>query len=263
MRIWTTQRPFLEAAAFALLLTAPSALVMGSAAPARADTAAARAVIDETVADVLVILKAPGLDSPTRIAQIDAIARERFDFETMSRLVLRRSWKQFSEQEQDEFVEAFRNHLANSYGTRIDRYEQQDVKVTGAREEARGDVTVLTKIVGGSADDISMDYRVRNRNGRWRVIDVKIAGVSLVSNFRSQFKEVLSSGGPQEVLRRLKAKNEKRADAQMEPRGHRGPHHPARRVSTAFAMTSKIGSVRSQPMQASVMLWPRTTFPGS
>ncbi len=211
MRIPMT-RPFRRAALALALLLAPALLAPASAP---AETSGARAVIEETVADVLGILKAPGLDSPTRIAKIDAIARERFDFETMSRLVLKRSWKQFNEAEQREFVEAFRNHLANSYGTRVDRYEQQDVEVTGAREEARGDVTVLTRIVGGSADDISMDYRLRNRKGQWRVIDVKIAGVSLVSNFRSQFKEVLSQGGPQEVLRRLKAKDPKAKDAQI------------------------------------------------
>lgn len=211
MRISTT-RPFRSVALALLLFVAPALM---APSPAVAETAAARAVIDQTVADVLGVLKAPGLDSPTRIAKIDAIARERFDFETMSRLVLKRSWKQFSESEQQEFVEAFRNHLANSYGTRVDRYEQQDVEVTGAREEARGDVTVLTRIVGGSADDIDMDYRLRNRKGQWRVIDVKIAGVSLVSNFRSQFKEILSEGGPQEVLRRLKAKDPKKADSQI------------------------------------------------
>ncbi len=206
MRI-PTNRPFRSAALALALILAPALLPPASA---QADTSGAQAVIEQTVADVLAVLKAPGLDSPTRISKIDTIARERFDFETMSRLVLKRSWKQFSEAEQREFVEAFRNHLANSYGTRVDRYEQQDVEVTGAREEARGDVTVLTKIIGGSADDISMDYRLRNRGGAWRVIDVKIAGVSLVSNFRSQFKEVLSDGGPKEVLRRLKAKNAER-----------------------------------------------------
>ena len=47
---------------------------------------------------------------------------------------------------------------------------------------------------------------MRQRSGQWRIIDVKIAGISLISNFRSQFKEVLSKGGPEEVLRRLKKK---------------------------------------------------------
>ena len=81
------------------------------------------------------------------------------------------------------------------------------VEVVGARVESRGDVTVLTRIIGGQADGIEMHYRLREREERWRMIDVVIEGVSLVSSFRSQFKEVVSQGGPELLLERLKDKN--------------------------------------------------------
>ena len=180
-----------------------------AAGAASADTTEARVVVDQTLADVLAVLNEPGLESPARVKKIEDIARERFDFELMSRLVLRAGWKRFDAAQQQQFVEAFRDHLAASYGSRIDRYEQQQVEVTGEQLEARGDVTVKTRIVGGTADNVAMDYRLRQRNGIWRVIDVKIEGVSLVSNFHSQFKEVLAEGGPEEVLRRLREKTEK------------------------------------------------------
>lgn len=205
--IWKTMsRPsrLTEVAAAALL--AVGLLVSGSSVSATPETAGARQVVDTTINEVLAVLREPGLESPARVARIEAVAREHFDFETMSRLVLKRSWKKFSDAQKTEFVDAFRDHLSASYGTRIDRYEQQDVEVTGERAEPRGDVTIMTRIVGGSADDVTMDYRLRERGGSWRVIDVKIEGVSLISSFRSQFKEVLSRGGPEEVLRRLKEK---------------------------------------------------------
>jgi len=169
------------------------------------------------VDEVLAILRNGSLDSSERIHRIDAIARKRFDWETMSRLVLRRAWKKFDAGQRQAFLEAFRDYLAANYGHRLDRYDQQDVKILGARVEPRGDVTVKTRIIGGSADDVEMDYRMRERNGEWRVIDVKIEGVSLISNFRAQFSEVLSHGGPDEVLRRLREKTaemarESRAD---------------------------------------------------
>lgn len=184
------------------------ALVVGvmAASAAQADTTEARKVVDETLAQVLAILNEPDLASPVRVKKIEDIARERFDFELMSRLVLRSGWRRFDARQQQQFVDAFRDHLSASYGSRIDRYEQQSVEVTGEQLEARGDVTVKTRIVGGTVDDLSMDYRLRQRNGVWRVIDVKIEGVSLVSNFHSQFKEVLAEGGPEEVLRRLREK---------------------------------------------------------
>lgn len=207
--IWKTMlgsRGLRRTERLAAALLAVAQLLVAVPAAAATDAADARAIVDETIDDVLAALREPGLDSPARVARIEAVARERFDFETMSRLVLRRSWKKFSDTQKVEFVDAFRDHLSVSYGTRIDRYQQQDVKITGERVEPRGDVTISTKIVGGSANDVTMDYRLRKRAGSWRVIDVKIEGVSLISSFRSQFKEVLSRGGPEEVLRRLKEK---------------------------------------------------------
>lgn len=191
---------WIEFALGALLLT-PSPILA-----AATDTAAARAVMEDTVSDVLAVLQQPDLETPERRARLDAIARERFDFETMSKLVLRRSWKKFTPEQRIEFVDAFTDHLAASYGSRIERYDQEGVEITGERSEPRGDVTILTRIRGGEADNISIDYRLRDREGLWRVIDVKIEGISLISSFRSQFKEVLSQNGPDEVLRRLRKK---------------------------------------------------------
>lgn len=191
-------------------------VVLIATAPAWAsavETAAARVVMEETVNDVLAVLRAPEFETAERRTRLEAIARARFDFETMSKLVLRRSWRKFSAEQRVEFVDAFTDHLATSYGSRVERYNQQDVQITGTRAEPRGDVTVLTTILGGGSDDIAMDYRLRSEQGIWRVIDVKIEGISLISSFRSQFKEVLSQNGPDEVLRRLREKTATLEDA--------------------------------------------------
>jgi phospholipid transport system substrate-binding protein len=82
------------------------------------------------------------------------------------------------------------------------------VVVVGEVAEQRGDVTVKSKIVGGQFDGATIDYRSRARDGEWLVIDVVIEGVSLVSNFRSQFKPILAQGGAPELLARLKDKND-------------------------------------------------------
>ena len=76
-----------------------------------------------------------------------------------------------------------------------------------ARVEPRGDVTVRTVVVGGQNDGVEIHYRMRKREGPWMVIDVVIEGVSLVSNFRSQFQEVVSEGGPALLRERLQQKN--------------------------------------------------------
>lgn len=180
---------------------------MAGVAVAADGAAAARAVVDRTIAEVLAILNEPGLSTDQRRARIEAIALDRFDFDTMAKLVLARDWRRFEPAQREEFVEEFRRHLAQSYGGRIERYEQERVDVSGERVEPRGDVTVLTRVVGGEADGVEVQYRLRERDGSWQVIDVVVEGVSLVSSYRQQFGEVLSQGGPEELLRRLREKN--------------------------------------------------------
>ena len=66
---------------------------------------------------------------------------------------------------------------------------------------------MLTRIVGGKYDDARINYRMRNRDDRWRAIDVIIEGVSLVSTYRSQFAEIVSRKGPAGLLEDIKTKN--------------------------------------------------------
>ena len=196
-----------------LVCTATAILVVASglAAPGvRAATeseAGARAVVAETVEEVLVVLRDKSASTEDRIRSLEQIVYGRFDLYVMSRLVLARNWKRFSNQQREQYVAEFKQYLTNSYGNRIERYDQQEVEITGQREEPRGDVVVQTKIIGGEFEGALVDYRLRNQDSGWRVIDVVIEGISMVSNFRDQFKEVLSRGGPDHLVAKLKEKN--------------------------------------------------------
>jgi phospholipid transport system substrate-binding protein len=172
-------------------------------------TAAAgpRETMRETIDQVLAVLNDPSLDEDQRRASIEEIAYARFDMYTMSRLVLARAWKSFSPQQREEYIVEFKKYLANNYGGRINRYDQETVEILKVQEEPRGDVTVRTRIVGGEFEDTRVDYRMREKDGEWFVIDVTIEGISMVSNFRDQFKEVLSRGGPDHLLEKLREKN--------------------------------------------------------
>ncbi|MGE4652990.1 MAG: ABC transporter substrate-binding protein, partial [Myxococcota bacterium] len=79
----------------------------------------------------------------------------------------------------------------------------------GERQEPRGDVTVKTAIVGGENNGALVDYRMREDKGRWKIIDVVIEGsISLVANFRDQFRDVIARSGPEGLLEKLREKNE-------------------------------------------------------
>jgi phospholipid transport system substrate-binding protein len=187
--------------------TAPANLrAAGSPAPT--------AVIQQTVDDVLAVLRDSSLSETQRRQRIEEIAYARFDGATTSRLVLARNWKRFSAEQRVAFQEEFERYLAATYGSRIDRYSNESVEIVGERVETRGDVTVRTRIVGGQFDAAVVDYRLRQRDGQWRVIDVIIEGISLISNYRDQFKEVLARGGPERLLERLRQKN---AEAAIPP----------------------------------------------
>jgi phospholipid transport system substrate-binding protein len=185
------------------------AVGIGLATPAAAGTA--REAVEATVAQVLEVLRQPDESAAGRRTQIEQIAYARFDFDTMGRLVLARNWKRFNAEQRDGFITEFKRHLSRSYGTRISRYEQEKLETVGERQEKRGDVTVLTVIRGGQLDGAVIDYRMRERDGEWRVIDVIIEGVSLVSNFRSQFRDIVSKQGPDGLIAQLKARNDESA----------------------------------------------------
>ena len=170
------------------------------------DLASARATVETAMQQILAVLGDEALPTEERRARIEAIAYDNFDFETMSKLVLRRDWKKFSKAQRQDFVKEFKLHLSRSYGSRLDRYNQQEIAILGERAETRGDVKVMTAVVGGQFDGAKVDYRLRKKDEGWLAIDVVIEGVSLVSNFHSQFAEVVGRQGPEGLLKQLREK---------------------------------------------------------
>ncbi len=169
-----------------------------------------RAIVEKMSRAAVDILGDKSLSSDEKRHRLEDLAYANVDFETMSRLVLARLWGQLSPAQQTEFVKLFREHLALTYGRNIESYNNEKVQVVSDHDEGRGDWTVKTKILrGGGSADALVDYRLRQENDAWRIIDIVIERVSLVANFRSQFQEIVSSGGPAKLLDVLREKNAK------------------------------------------------------
>ena len=167
-----------------------------------------RVVVKRVTEAALDVLRNKDLSSDDKRHKLEQIVYAETDFDTISRLVLARNWSKFSPEQQAEFVRLFKEHLSVTYGRGIENYQNERVEITGDHEEARGDWTVNTKILrGGGAQDILVDYRLRKEGDVWRIIDFVIERVSLVANFRSQFQDLMSQGGPQKVLELLREKN--------------------------------------------------------
>ena len=137
-----------------------------------------------------------------RTDQIRQIVREMFDFDEISRRALSRYWETISREQQVEFVTLFRNLLERAYLTQIEAAGGE--KITFLGESMDGDAaTVRSKVMTRLGTEIPLDYRLHVRDGRWRIYDVAIQGVSFISSYRTQFDRVIraeSYGGLRERL---------------------------------------------------------------
>ena len=185
-----------------------ASLVVGPAHPVPAADGPS-AVVERTTSGVIAILTDAKLSTDEKRKRVEDVVLASVDFETLSKLVIARNWSKFSDAQRTEFMTLFKNHLSMTYGRNVESYKNEKVTITGSREESGGDTTVKTKILRGGPGDILVDYRMRQTAGTWKIIDVIIEGVSLVSNFRSQFQDVVAGGGPERLLTLLREKNAK------------------------------------------------------
>jgi phospholipid transport system substrate-binding protein len=153
-----------------------------------------------------------------RRATLRRIADEIFDFTQISQRSLGRHWQTRTPAEREEFVVLFGDLLERSYISKIESYSGERVVYAG--ETLDGDqATVRTRIVTKQGTEVPVDYRMFERDGRWRVFDVNIEGVSLVGNYRSQFNAIIVRSSYQDLVTKLRAKQDEGA-------GPRGPGRP-------------------------------------
>ena len=163
--------------------------------------------IRQTVDKLLAILKDPQLKGEgkknERRNKLREVIYQRFDFTDMAKRSLGSHWQRRSPEEQKEFVKLFTNLLEEAYLDKIESYNGEKVQYLKERED-NDYAEVDTKIVDQKGQDFSVDYRLHNVNGDWKVYDVLIEDVSLVNNYRAQFNRVLAKSSFEELLNRMK-----------------------------------------------------------
>jgi len=154
------------------------------------------------------------LDSPAmkgegkaaeRRAAVRQIANEIFDFGEIARRSLGRYWQPLSDAQRTEFVGLFGDLLERSYISKIELYGGEKIVYSGERMD--GDLAIVsTKILTKNGTEVPIDYRLFKRGDSWKVYDVNIEGISLVSNYRTQFNKIIQSNGYNTLVDRMKAK---------------------------------------------------------
>ena len=189
----------------ALALGAPPA---GAQAKVGTDPTGPLELVRTSVSRVLTIVQAPrpiAIGGGQRRLEIRRVAQGLFDFDDMARLTLARHWKDRSASEQAEFVGLFTDLLERSYLTTIENYAGETITFVG---ESVGDpyAQVRSRITTNRLVEITIDYRLRKRDSRWAVYDVVLDGVSLVSNYRSQFNTIIRTSSFADLLKKLRTK---------------------------------------------------------
>ena len=132
-----------------------------------------------------------------------------FDFKELSRRTLGRTWKKMSPEQQTEFVELFTQVLQGVYADLLMSYTDQKVIFGDEKKLKKGRSEVESHLVTSDGRKIPIFYRLTDKTGSWRVYDVIIEGVSMVKNYRTQFREILSKDSPEKLLEILRKKVEK------------------------------------------------------
>lgn len=166
-----------------------------------------KSVVDEVVRIVSdKEMKKPQNEQKRRNALKKAISSI-FDYGEMTQRSMGKHWKERSPAEKKELVQLFETLLENSYAGKIESYNQE--KIVYLKETVESEYAeVKSKVITAKRDEFSLDYRLMNKGGRWMVYDVVIEGVSLVSNYRTQFNNIIQRQGYGELVKKLRTKSE-------------------------------------------------------
>ena len=164
-----------------------------------------RSAIDRVLATVdNPALKGDG-EIAERRAAVRKIANEIFDFSEIARRSLGRHWLPLSEAQRAEFVGLFGDLLERSYISKIELYGGEKIIYSGERVD--GDLaTVSTKIITKNGTEVPVNYRLFKHGDRWMIYDINIEGISLESNYRTQFNKIIQTNGYNSLVEKMKSK---------------------------------------------------------
>ncbi len=156
------------------------------------------------------VLEDPQYDDESRKAEqqkvLWEIMQQTYDFRVFSKKVLGSYWYRFSARQREDFVRLFSEFLGKFYLTKLqDRYAGQ--KVEYLKQQIINDNIALVEIeVSWKKIKVPLTLRVTKRSGNWKVYDIDVLGINAISNYRAQFKSILKTESPQQIIGRIKDK---------------------------------------------------------
>jgi len=183
----------------AVILILPASVLAGGAKDA----------VETQINKMLAKMQTPefkGLQRDGQITEITNIINEVFDWEELSKRTLGREWRKFSPDQQKEFISLFQKLLQGIYADRILAYTSEKIDFGKETELAKDRTEVESFIITTDNKKVPLFYRLIDQGGQWKVYDVVIEGVSMVKNYRGQFRQILSKNKPEDLLQTLREK---------------------------------------------------------
>jgi len=185
-------------------------LLIVSVAPSLAFAQQPLEALKQNIEKTIRVLEDPQFEDESRKQEqqqiLWEIMRQTFDFKEFSRKALASHWYKFSPPQRNEFVKVFSEFLGKFYLGRLqDRYSGQ--KVNFLRQKMISESRALVEIdVVWLKMKVPVTLRMTNRSGQWKVYDLTVVGINAVSNYRAQFKSIISKETPRQIIARLKEK---------------------------------------------------------
>ena len=177
--------------------------------PLQGYAATPKETVETGVNNVIKTLGDPAFKAKPKDEQIATIGAEIdkiFDFKELSRRTLGKQWKKMSAEQQTEFVQLFRELLQGVYADRLLAYSDQKVLFDKEIILKKGRAEVQSYLQTSDGKKIPLFYRLTDKSGSWKVYDVIIEGVSMVKNYRTQFRNIIAKESPEKLLEVLRKK---------------------------------------------------------
>lgn len=143
------------------------------------------------------------------VALIEAKVLPHFNFDAMTASAVARHWTKASAEQKARLTDEFRTLLVRTYASSIAAYKDQRFDFRPLRAKPTDtDVTVTVRMMQSGAQPVQLEYDMEKRPNGWKVWDVRVAGISLVANYRTEFDNQVRDGGIDGLIKTLRAKNQ-------------------------------------------------------
>ena len=175
-------------------------------------------LVKEVTNDVLTIVRQDKAiqsgDTRKAVDLVEAKVLPHFNFKRMTALALGRDWRTATPTQQDQLTDAFKTLLVRTYSNALTQYRNQSIDFKPLRSQPEDtDVQVRSEVKQAGEKPVQIDYSLEKTPDGWKVYDVVVAGVSLVTNYRGSFAQEVKTGGIDGLIKSLQAKNREVASA--------------------------------------------------